>query len=152
MKLLRVGDAGREIPAALDATGRLRDLSRSVRDIDPGILGEDVLDRLRGLDLTALPEIAGSLRNGPCVAGIRKIVCVGLNYRDHALEAALPIPAEPVLFLRLPVRSSARTMRSRFRAAPKRSTGRLSSASSSARAASIARSHVRSSTSRATAS
>jgi 2-keto-4-pentenoate hydratase/2-oxohepta-3-ene-1,7-dioic acid hydratase in catechol pathway len=100
MKLLRVGDAGREIPAALDATGRLRDLSRSVRDIDPGILGEDVLDRLRGLDLTALPEIAGSLRNGPCVAGIRKIVCVGLNYRDHALEAALPIPAEPVLFLK----------------------------------------------------
>jgi 2-keto-4-pentenoate hydratase/2-oxohepta-3-ene-1,7-dioic acid hydratase in catechol pathway len=100
MKLLRVGDAGREIPAALDATGRLRDLSRSVRDIDPGILGEDALDRLRGLDLRALPEIAGSVRNGPCVAGIRKIVCVGLNYRDHAVEAALPIPAEPVLFLK----------------------------------------------------
>ena len=100
MKLLRVGDAGRERPAALDATGRLRDLSRSVRDIDPGILGEDGLDRLRALDLRTLPEIAGSPRKGPCVAGIRKIVCVGLNYRDHALEAALPIPAEPVLFLK----------------------------------------------------
>jgi 2-keto-4-pentenoate hydratase/2-oxohepta-3-ene-1,7-dioic acid hydratase in catechol pathway len=100
MKLLRVGDAGRERPAALDTTGRLRDLSRIVRDIDRGILGEDSLDRLRGLDLTALPEIAGSPRKGPCVAGIRKIVCVGLNYRDHALEAALPVPAEPVLFLK----------------------------------------------------
>jgi 2-keto-4-pentenoate hydratase/2-oxohepta-3-ene-1,7-dioic acid hydratase in catechol pathway len=100
MKLLRVGDAGRERPAALDATGRLRDLSRSVRDIDPGILGEAALDKLRDLDLTALPEIPGSPRSGPCVAGIRKIVCVGLNYRDHALEAALPIPAEPVLFLK----------------------------------------------------
>lgn len=100
MKLLRVGDAGREIPAALDATGRLRDLSRSVRDIDRGILGEDSLHRLRGLDLMALPEIGGTLRNGPCVAGIRKIVCVGLNYRDHAVEAALPIPVEPVLFFK----------------------------------------------------
>jgi 2-keto-4-pentenoate hydratase/2-oxohepta-3-ene-1,7-dioic acid hydratase in catechol pathway len=100
MKLLRVGDAGRERPAALDASGRLRDLSHSVRDIDPGTLGDDALDRLRSLDLAALPEIAGSPRNGPCVAGIRKIVCVGLNYRDHAVEAALPIPAEPVLFLK----------------------------------------------------
>jgi 2-keto-4-pentenoate hydratase/2-oxohepta-3-ene-1,7-dioic acid hydratase in catechol pathway len=100
MKLLRVGDAGHERPAALDATGRLRDLSRMVRDIDCGILGEETLERLRGLDLTALPEIAGSPRNGPCVAGIRKIVCVGLNYRDHALEAGLPVPAEPVLFLK----------------------------------------------------
>jgi 2-keto-4-pentenoate hydratase/2-oxohepta-3-ene-1,7-dioic acid hydratase in catechol pathway len=100
MKLLRVGNAGRERPAALDDTGRLRDLSRSVRDIDPGILGDDALDRLRALDLTTLPEIGGSSRNGPCVAGIRKIVCVGLNYRDHAVEAALPIPVEPVLFLK----------------------------------------------------
>jgi 2-keto-4-pentenoate hydratase/2-oxohepta-3-ene-1,7-dioic acid hydratase in catechol pathway len=100
MKLLRVGDAGRERPAALDAAGRLRDLSGSVRDIDPGVLGEDALDKVRGLDLTALPEIAGSPRIGPCAAGIRKIVCVGLNYRDHAVEAALPIPAEPVLFLK----------------------------------------------------
>jgi 2-keto-4-pentenoate hydratase/2-oxohepta-3-ene-1,7-dioic acid hydratase in catechol pathway len=100
MKLLRVGDAGHERPAALDAMGRLRDLSRIVRDIDSGILGEDALDMLRGLDLTALPEIAGRPRNGPCVAGIRKIVCVGLNYRDHAVEAALPVPAEPVLFLK----------------------------------------------------
>ena len=100
MKLLRVGDAGHERPAALDATGRLRDLSRSVHDIDPGSLDESALDRLRALDLAALPEIASSPRKGPCVAGIRKIVCVGLNYRDHAVEAALPIPAEPVLFLK----------------------------------------------------
>jgi len=100
MKLLRVGDAGRERPAALDATGRLRDLSRIVRDIDAGTLEEDSLDKLRGLDLTALPEITGSQRTGPCVAGIRKIVCVGLNYRDHAVEAGLPVPAEPVLFLK----------------------------------------------------
>lgn len=100
MKLLRVGDSGRERPAALDAAGRLRDLSRIVRDIEPDVLAEDSLARLRGLDLTALPEIAGSPRHGPCVAGIRKIVCVGLNYRDHAVEAALPVPTEPVLFLK----------------------------------------------------
>src|ERR1700745_3378458 len=100
MKLLRVGDAGRERPAALDATGRLRDLSRIVRDIDPSILGEDSLARLRGLDVTALPEILGSPRNGPRVAGIRQIGCCGFNYRAHAVEAALPGPAEPVLFLK----------------------------------------------------
>src|SRR5215469_4051444 len=100
MKLLRVGAAGRERPAALDATDRLRDLSRIVRDIDAATLGKYSLDKLRGLELTALPEIPGNPRTGPCVAGIRKIVCVGLNYRDQAVEAALPVPAEPVLFLK----------------------------------------------------
>ena len=100
MKLLRAGEAGKERPALLDGEGQLRDLSDIVTDIGRDALLPASLARLASLDAAKLPKIAGSPRIGPCVANVGKIVCVGLNYRDHAAEANMPIPAEPILFLK----------------------------------------------------
>ncbi len=100
MRLLRVGPAGLERPAMLDASGVLRDLSGHCSDINADTLSPAGLAALRGLDVQSLPAIAGGLRVGPCVSGVRKIVCVGLNYADHAAEANMPVPAEPVLFMK----------------------------------------------------
>jgi 2-keto-4-pentenoate hydratase/2-oxohepta-3-ene-1,7-dioic acid hydratase in catechol pathway len=100
MKLLRVGKVGAERPALLDPYGQLRDLSRVVADIDGAALLPDSLLRLAQLDTAALPAIPGAPRIGPCVANIGKIICVGLNYRDHAAEANMKLPDEPILFLK----------------------------------------------------
>ncbi|MCO5158633.1 MAG: fumarylacetoacetate hydrolase family protein [Aquamicrobium sp.] len=99
MKLLRVGEHGREKPAALDANGDIRDLSGLIADIDGASLGHAPLSALRGADLGGLPVIRSG-RVGPCVGRVGKIVCIGLNYEDHAREAGLPIPAEPIIFLK----------------------------------------------------
>ncbi len=100
MKLLRYGDAGQEKPGLLDTEGRLRDLSRHIDDIRGAVLLPDSLARLRALDASLLPEVAGAPRIGPCVGQVGKLVGVGLNYRDHALESGMAIPAEPVLFFK----------------------------------------------------
>jgi len=100
MKLLRYGDPGREKPGVLDAMGRLRDLSRHVGDIRGTALLREEIDRLRALDVSLLPEVAGTPRVGPCVGQVGKLVGVGLNYRDHAMESGMALPAEPVLFLK----------------------------------------------------
>jgi len=100
MKLLRLGEVGRERPAILDAEGALRALSSHLRDIDGDWLQSGGLEELRGLDPRALPRIAGTPRIGCPVAGIRKFICVGLNYRDHAAEAGLAVPLEPILFMK----------------------------------------------------
>lgn len=105
MKLLRVGTAGAERPALLDAGGVLRDLSGVVPDIDGAVLADDeALDRVRTAAATGeLPALeAAGLRVGPPVARIGKIVCIGLNYRDHARESGAEPPAEPVVFLKAP--------------------------------------------------
>ena len=98
MKLLRFGAAGAEKPGLLDADGGLRDLSGEVDDIAGEALSEAGLDRLRALDAQALPRIDGSPRLGPPVARTQKLIAVGLNYVDHAAEAGMPIPEEPILF------------------------------------------------------
>jgi 2-keto-4-pentenoate hydratase/2-oxohepta-3-ene-1,7-dioic acid hydratase in catechol pathway len=98
MKLLRVGPRGQEKPAMLDQDGVLRDLSPLVHDIDPATLSDRSLDQIRAHDLDQLPRLDAGLRIGPCVGNIGKVVCVGLNYSDHALETGNPIPTEPVLF------------------------------------------------------
>jgi len=100
MKLLRTGEPGRERPALLDGEGQLRDLSAVVADIGGEALLPGNLAKVGALDATKLPKIAGSPRIGPCVANVGKIVCVGLNYKDHAAEANMPIPAEPILFMK----------------------------------------------------
>ena len=100
MKLLRVGQPGRETPALLDSQGRLRDLSRHVPDITGATLQPETLDRLRRIDPATLPEIPGSPRIGACVGAVGKMVCVGLNYSDHAAESGMAVPTEPVLFLK----------------------------------------------------
>lgn len=100
MKLVRVGPPGAEKPALLDGQGRLRDLSQQVADIAGDALAPDTLARLRRLDPESLPPVDGAPRIGPCVGGVGKIVCVGLNYSDHAAEAGMAVPPEPVLFLK----------------------------------------------------
>jgi len=100
MKLLRYGDAGSEKPAALDEDGRIRDLSAHIDDIGPDQLDDATLARLAALDLKSLPAVPASVRRGPPVNNIRKIVCIGLNYSDHAAESGLPIPEEPVVFMK----------------------------------------------------
>jgi len=100
MKLLRFGDAGAEKPGALDEDGRIRDLSEHVADIGPDELDDAAIDRLRALDLKSLPAVPASIRRGPPVNTIRKIVCIGLNYTDHAEESGMAIPEEPIVFMK----------------------------------------------------
>ncbi|HTJ95793.1 MAG TPA: ureidoglycolate lyase [Pararobbsia sp.] len=98
MKLLRFGERGQEKPGALDADGRIRDLSSVVADIDGVTLGDAAVAKLRALDLKSLPLVNEGVRIGPCVGSVGKFVCIGLNYADHAAESNLPIPTEPVVF------------------------------------------------------
>ena len=100
MKLLRVGEPGLERPALLDEQGRMRDLSGHVGDIGGAALFGACLATLQALVPSRLPLITSTPRVGPCVAGIGKIICVGLNYSDHAAESRMPIPSEPILFLK----------------------------------------------------
>ncbi|HTZ80791.1 MAG TPA: fumarylacetoacetate hydrolase family protein [Stellaceae bacterium] len=100
MKLLRYGPPGQEKPGILDRDGRIRDLSGAVSDIGPETLSPAALDKLRKLDPASLPAVSGTPRIGPCVGRISKLVCVGLNYVDHAKEANQPLPKEPILFLK----------------------------------------------------
>lgn len=98
MKLLRVGAPGAEKPAALDAHGGIRDLSALVIDLTPDWLSPERLRVLAAVDLTQLPLVDASVRIGVPVAGIRQFVAIGLNYRKHAEESGLPLPAEPIVF------------------------------------------------------
>jgi len=100
MKLVRYGAAGAERPGLIDAQGRLRDLSGHAADIDRTTLAPSALDALRKLDIESLPLVQGSPRLGVPLTGISKLVCVGLNYRDHAEEAGMAIPTEPILFMK----------------------------------------------------
>ncbi|MFE4859402.1 fumarylacetoacetate hydrolase family protein [Streptomyces sp. NPDC056670] len=103
MKLLRVGNAGEERPALLDADGTLRDLSGLVGDIDGALLADEfALDRIRAAaDTGVLPALDDAgVRVGPPVGRIGKVVCIGLNYHDHAEETGAAIPAEPVVFFK----------------------------------------------------
>jgi 2,4-didehydro-3-deoxy-L-rhamnonate hydrolase len=100
MKLLRYGPKGQEKPGMLDTAGKLRDLSATIADINPETLAPAALDKLRKLDPASLPLVAGTPRLGACLTQIPKIVCVGLNYTDHAKETNSPIPKEPILFMK----------------------------------------------------
>jgi 2-keto-4-pentenoate hydratase/2-oxohepta-3-ene-1,7-dioic acid hydratase in catechol pathway len=100
MKLLRYGPKGQEKPGLLDASGRIRDLSGVVQDVAGAALLPDSIARLRGLNPEQLPLVAGTPRLGPCVSGVGKFVCVGLNYSDHAAESNMQVPAEPIIFMK----------------------------------------------------
>ena len=100
MKLLRFGETGQERPGVLDGRGVIRDLSGAVHDISGSTLLPESIAKLRRLDLSTLPEVNGSPRLGPCVGGVGKFVCVGLNYSDHAAESNMPVPAEPIIFMK----------------------------------------------------
>jgi ureidoglycolate lyase len=98
MKLLRYGPKGQEKPGLLDGDGKLRDLSGAVPDIAGDVLTDAGLAKLRTLDPQSLPLVGGSPRIGACVGNVGKLVCIGLNYADHAAESNLPVPTEPVVF------------------------------------------------------
>jgi 2,4-diketo-3-deoxy-L-fuconate hydrolase len=100
MKLLRYGPADQEKPGLLDGEGIVRDLSKLVNDITPEVLKPETLRHLAGLDPRSLPAVNAPTRFGVPVAGIRKFLAIGLNYADHAAESNLPIPAEPVVFMK----------------------------------------------------
>lgn len=98
MKLLRVGEAGCEKPAILDQQGRARDLSSVVADITGATVAPEGLALIARTNVESLPLLAPGERIGPCVAGIGKFICIGLNYEDHARETGAPVPDEPVVF------------------------------------------------------
>jgi 2,4-diketo-3-deoxy-L-fuconate hydrolase len=98
MKLLRFGPAGQEKPGLLDREGRIRDLSAHVADITPAEVTPAALERLKALDPASLPVVEGNPRIGVPVNGIGKFIAIGLNYADHAREAGLEPPPEPIFF------------------------------------------------------
>ncbi len=100
MKLLRWGPEGGERPGMLDVAGTPRDLSGLVPDIAGMVLSNAGLDMLRGIDVAALPPVPAGARLGPCVGRVGKIICIGLNYSDHAAETGADVPPEPITFLK----------------------------------------------------
>jgi 2-keto-4-pentenoate hydratase/2-oxohepta-3-ene-1,7-dioic acid hydratase in catechol pathway len=99
MKLMRIGQPGHERPAALDAEGKVRDLSSHVDDIAGDAITPDGIAKLQSIDLSSLPEVEVD-RIGPCVGGVGKFLCIGLNYADHAAESGMEVPPEPVMFMK----------------------------------------------------
>jgi 2,4-didehydro-3-deoxy-L-rhamnonate hydrolase len=100
MKLLRYGPKGAEKPGLVDADGVIRDLSGHVADITPDLLYGEGLAGLKAIDPAALPAVEGTPRHGLPLTGSRKFIAIGLNFADHAAESNLPIPAEPVVFMK----------------------------------------------------
>ena len=100
MKLLRYGPAGQEKPGMLDGTGTIRDLSGVIPDLAGEALSPAGLARLAALDPASLPAVGGNPRLGPPVSGMKNLVCIGLNYADHAAETGAPVPKEPIVFLK----------------------------------------------------
>jgi len=100
MKLVRYGEAGKEKPGIIDAQGGIRDLSGVVKDIDGSTVSAEGIAKLRAVNIESLPKVSGTPRLGSPIANVPKLICIGLNYADHAKESNLPIPAEPVVFMK----------------------------------------------------
>jgi ureidoglycolate lyase len=100
MKLLRYGPAGQEKPGILDAAGAIRDLSGVIPDITGDVLSPAALAKIAAVDVNSLPKVAGNPRLGSPVTGMKNLICIGLNYADHAAETGAPIPKEPIVFLK----------------------------------------------------
>jgi 2-keto-4-pentenoate hydratase/2-oxohepta-3-ene-1,7-dioic acid hydratase in catechol pathway len=100
MKLARFGIPGSEKPAIIDTQSRLRDLSEHLADITADSLSDQQLEKIAAIDIDQLPLVDGHVRIGPPVAKVGRIICIGLNYKDHAVETHLDLPAEPLVFLK----------------------------------------------------
>ncbi|TWT41417.1 fumarylacetoacetate hydrolase family protein [Botrimarina hoheduenensis] len=100
MKLLRYGEPGQERPGVLDADGQIRSLVGVIDDVAGDALARESLATLDAIDLSTLPVVSPVTRRGPCVAGTGKILCIGLNYADHAAESGSALPAEPLVFMK----------------------------------------------------
>ena len=100
MKLLRVGNKGKEKPAVLDKNNKIRDLSSGIKDLTPDNLTHSTIEKLKSLDLTKLPELSNSERIGSCISNPGKFIAIGLNYSDHAEETGAKVPSEPIVFMK----------------------------------------------------
>ena len=100
MKLLRYGPVGEEKPGLLDQDGTIRDLSSVIEEVNGGTLSPESIERLSGIEPGSLPAVTAEPRLGTCVGNIGKFVCIGLNYSDHAKESGMPIPTEPIVFMK----------------------------------------------------
>ena len=100
MKLLRIGKKGSEKPAVLDKDGRIRDISKYVEDLNPDTLNFETISKLQSIDLLSLPELSSTERIGSCITKPGKFVAIGLNFSDHAKESNLPVPTEPITFMK----------------------------------------------------
>src|SRR5438445_13790706 len=100
MKLVRYGRPGKEKPGLIDEEGKLRDLSGIISDITPEQLSDKALAKLAKLKEATLPLVRGNPRFGVPLAQVGKMIGIGLNYSDHAAEAGLPIPQEPIVFMK----------------------------------------------------
>jgi 2-keto-4-pentenoate hydratase/2-oxohepta-3-ene-1,7-dioic acid hydratase in catechol pathway len=98
MKLVRYGAPGREKPGIIAEDGKIRDLSRVVKDIDGAMLASGGLAKIKKLNVKRMKPVAGKPRLGPCVGNVKNFIAIGLNYSDHAAEAGMPVPKEPVIF------------------------------------------------------
>ena len=99
MKLVRYGAPGREKPGIIGDDGKIRDLSRIVKDIDGAMLASGGLAKIKKANLKRMKPVSGKPRLGPCIGNVRNFIAIGLNYSDHAAEGGNPIPKEPVIFL-----------------------------------------------------
>ena len=102
MKLVRYGAPGREKPGIIGEDGKIRDLSRIVKDIDGAMLASGGLAKIKKANLKRMKPVTGKPRLGPCVGNVRNFIAIGLNYSDHAAEAGMPIPKEPIIFNKAP--------------------------------------------------
>ena len=100
MKLLRVGQKGKEKPAALDKDGKIRDISSHIKDLNPDYINFDTINKLQRIDLSSLPELSSAERIGSCITNPSKFIGIGLNFSDHAAEAGLSAPSEPIIFMK----------------------------------------------------
>ena len=100
MKLLRVGEKGKEKPAILDGDGKIRDISSHVSDLNPHNLNFETISNIQTVDTSSLPEISSDQRIGSCITSPGKFVAIGLNYSDHAAEVGADIPKEPIMFMK----------------------------------------------------
>ena len=100
MKLLRVGNKGNEKPGVLDKDGKIRDISSHVKDLNPDHLNFETISKLQSTELSSLPELSASERIGSCITKPGKFVAIGLNFSDHAAESGLPVPSEPIMFMK----------------------------------------------------
>ena len=100
MKLLRIGQKGREKPGVLDKDGKIRDISSHVKDLNPDYLNFETISKLQNADLSTLPELSPNDRIGSCITKPGKFVAIGLNYSDHAAETGAEVPSEPITFMK----------------------------------------------------
>ena len=100
MKLLRVGEKGKEKPAILDTHGKIRDISSHINDLNPENLNFETMSKIQSADTSSLPELSSNQRVGSCITSPGKFVAIGLNYSDHAAEVGADIPKEPIMFMK----------------------------------------------------